>query len=259
MVRRLLFLILLSFIFISFFNSANSEDKAADSSKPSGVVGIKPETYTQVPAATAVETLPVSSSAPAVSATPEPEVPVESSQIKPEEEPAVIILDDSLPVGAITDGKWEWDSSLKYSGEKSHTEPAAKGISEHSCRVSAVDVPDGYLLEQYVYIDPVNIPSGLMVKFRFESEGREGEIGVYREAEEEVFVFNNDEAVIYDGVLPETGRWEKWVIDPDDLGLKGAKITGISFAVYGGRANWDLTRFVPSKKQNTKPAEGANN
>ena len=43
-------------------------------------------------------------------------------------------------------------------------------------------------------------------------------------------------------------------IDPDDLDLKGAKITGISFIVNGGKANWDLTRFVPAPKnlkQNT--------
>ena len=231
---------------ISFFNSANPEDRA---------INVTPSPVTS--AASAAETpapLPVTSAAA------QQEKPAEIPQAKPEEE-AKVILDDSLPAGAVTQGVWEWDNSLKYSGEKSHTQPAAKGLAEHSYRAAPVDVPDGYLLEQYVYLDPKNVPSGIMLTFRFEADDREGEIGVYREGEEEVFVFNEDEPVIYDGTLPEPGKWEKWTIDPVDLDLNGAKITGISFAVYGGKANWDLTRFVPSKniKQNSAPTKGPNN
>ena len=192
---------------------------------------------------------------PAAPVTTQPEKPVETPQVKPEEEGVIVVIDDSLPAGAATQGQWEWDSSIKYSGEKSHTQPAVKTAVEHSYKSAPVDVPEDSLLEQYVYLDPNNVPSGIMLRFTFEAEGKEGEIGVYREGEEEVFIFNDDEPVIYDGTLPQPGKWEKWTIDPNDLDLKGAKITGISFAVYGGKAYWDLTRFVPSKniKQNTGP------
>ena len=246
--RRPFYTAVLALIFISFLNSANPEDKAIDAS-PSPVTSST---------AAAIET-PVPPTATPVAA--EPEKPVEIQQAKPEEEAVKVLIDDFLPAGAVTQGIWEWDSSLKYSGGKSHTQPAAKGLAEHSYRAAPVDVPDGCLLEQYVYLDTKDVPAGILLTFRFEAEDREGEIGVYREGEEEVFVFNEDEPVIYDGTLPEPGKWEKWTIDPDDLDLNGAKITGVSFAVYGGKANWDLTRFVPSKKikQDSAPEKGPNN
>ncbi len=220
----------LALILISLLNSANPEDKAS--------------VVSPLPAAPAEATVPVSTAAA------QPEKPAEAPQAKPEEEGAKVLLDDLLPVGAVTQGIWEWDTSLKYRGEKSHTQPKAKGLTEHSYRAAPVDVPEDCLLEQYVYLDPKDTPTGIMLRFTFEADGKEGEIGVYREGEEEVFVFNDDEPVIYDGILQEAGKWEKWTIDPNDLGLKGAKITGISFIVYGGKANWDLTRFVPLKKPN---------
>jgi hypothetical protein len=267
-VRRPFCSAVLALILISFFNSANPEDKATDVSPSSGApAGIKPEaSSTTQPIPTVSPALPVTTApAPetplAAPITAQPEKPAETPQVKPEEEVAKVLLDDLLPAGAVTQGIWEWDTSLKYSGEKSHTQPPAKGLTEHSYRAAPVDVPEGCLLEQYVHLDPKNTPAGIMLKFIFEADGKEGEIGVYREGEEEVFVFNDDEAVIYDGILPETGKWEKWTIDPDDLGLKGAKITGISFIVYGGKANWDLTRFVPAAKnlkQNTG-LKGPNN
>lgn len=217
--RRPFFSAVLALVLISFFNAANPEDKATSASPPS-----------DLPAITA----------------PAPETPAAA---QPEEETAKVLIDDSLPEGAVTQGIWEWDASLKYSGERSHTQPEMQALAEHSYRAAPVDVPEDCLLEQYVYLDPRKVPAGVMLRFTFEADGKEGEIGVYREGEEEIFVFNDDEAVIYDGTLPEAGKWEKWTIDPNDLGLKGAKITGISFIAYGGKADWDLTRFVPSAKK----------
>jgi hypothetical protein len=187
--------------------------------------------------------------------------PAAEEKLPEEEGPgAIVILDDALPEGAVTQGKWEWDASLKYSESKSHTEPAANGVTEHSYRVAPLDIPENFNIEQYVYLDPGDPPEGILLRFRFESEGKEGEIGVYREGEREVFTFNDDEAVIYDGTLPEPGKWSKWEIDPDDLGLRNAKITGISFVVYGGKANWDLLQFAPSKKykNNSQPETAGN-
>ena len=221
--------VVLALVLISSFNSANPEDKA---------IGIPPSSASPA-VTTPAQEVPAA----------QPEKPAEVSPVKPEEEVLKVLLDDSLPEGALTQGTWEWDTSLKYSAEKSHTQPAEKALAEHSYRSAPVNVPEDCLLEQYVYIDPDKIPAGIMLRFTFEADGKEGEIGIYREGEEEIFVFNDDEAVIYDGTLPEAGKWEKWAIDPNDLGLKGAKITGISFVVYGGKVNWDLTRFVPSPKK----------
>ena len=134
-------------------------------------------------------------------------------------------------------------------------EPAAKGATEHSYRAKPVVIPKNSVIEQYVYLDPNDMPKGIMLKFRFENDGKEDEIGIYREGEEEVFVFNSDEPMLYDGTLPNAGKWEKLQIYCDDLGLVGAKLTGISFVTYGGRAYWDLTRIRAAKEGEQYPPE----
>lgn len=167
--------------------------------------------------------------------------PVTEEIAHPAEE--IVLIDDSLPEGAADSGIWTWDASLKYSGERSHTEPPAKVITEHSYRNAGIIIPPNSVIEQFVYLDPNNIPKGIMLKFSFEMEGKDNEIGIYREGEEEVFVFNEDEPALYDGTLPNAGGWEKLQISCDDLGLTGAKLTGISFVTYGGKVYWDLTRI----------------
>ncbi len=183
-----------------------------------------------------------------------PAIPVEE---KPKEEKAILVLlDDALPEGSTTKGVWEWDSSLKYSGERSHTEPAGKGTTEHSfITPKPIVIPEKSVIEQYVYIDPNNIPKGIMLKFRFELNAKVGEIGIYREGEEEVFVFNNDEPMLYEGTLPYAGKWERLQIPADDLDLVGAKLIGITFVTYGGKANWDLTQIKPIEKEEEAQTE----
>ncbi len=223
--RRPLFFAVLALFLISTPHKANPEDKATGSVNVSETADIAaPEEVSSA------------------------EIPAPEEE-KPQEEPgAIIILDGAFPEDAITQGIWEWDDSLKYGDSKSHSEPASEGITGHSYISAPVNVPDNCNIETYVYLDPAKPPQGILLRFRFEAEGKEGEIGVYKEGEKEVFIFNDDEAVIYDGILPEPGKWAKWSVDPDDLGLRGAKIAGISFVVYGGKANWARTRFVPSKR-----------
>lgn len=179
-----------------------------------------------------------------------PEVP--ASKL---EEEQIILIDDTLPEGSTTEGTWEWDTSLKYSGEKSHTESAGKSATEHSYRARPVVILKNSAIEQYVYLDPDNMPKGIMLKFRFENDGKEDEIGIYREGEEEAFIFNNDEPMLYDGTLPNAGKWEKLQIYCDDLDLVGAKLIGISFVTYGGRAYWDLTLIRAVKEGEQSPPE----
>jgi len=246
-------LVISTLVLVSFLNSAEPEEKASEVSVPS--VAASSEAKPEAPPVPAPE--PAKEPQPEAPVIIAPEVHAAEPQMVPVPEEEIVLFDDSLPSGATTEGVWDWDVLLKYSGERSHTEPPAKGLREHSYRAAPVAVPRNYLLEQHAYLDPRNVPAGIMLKFRFEAEdGKEGEIGVYREGEEEVFVFNDDEPVIYDGTLPEAGKWAKWTVDPNDLGLEGAKITGISFIVYGGKANWDYTRFVPSKNITKKSGPG---
>lgn len=175
---------------------------------------------------------------------PAPAVSEEKSKVSEE----LVLIDDSLPENSTTEGTWIWDDALKYSGEKSHTEPAGKEIAQHSYKSNSIEIPKNSVIEQYVYLDPNEIPKGIMLKFRVENGPTGGEVGAYWEGEEEVFVYDNDEPMLYHGVLPNAGKWEKLEIYSEDLGLEGAKLTGISFIVYGGKANWDLTKIRPIKE-----------
>ncbi|MDP2942590.1 MAG: hypothetical protein Q8O36_03675 [Candidatus Omnitrophota bacterium] len=234
--KKFFLTIITVFFVISYSNAVNPQEAGEGPvSSPAGEAA----TATEAPAAE------MTSQTPALEAA--PEVPAEGEEI--------ILIDDTLPEGSTTEGTWEWDTSLKYSGEKSHTEPAAKGATEHSYRTKPVVIPRNSVIEQYIYLDPDNMPKGIMLKFRFENDGKEDEIGIYREGEEEVFMFNNDEPMLYDGTLPNAGKWEKLQIYCDDLGLVGAKLTGISFVTYGGRAYWDLTRIRAVKEGEQYPPE----
>ena|GEM_PF-2560346 len=178
-------------------------------------------------------------------------VPEEKSKASDE----ILLIDDSLPENSVTKGIWNWDNVLKCSGERSHTEPANSGIAQHSYRSTPIKIPKGTVIEQYVYLDPNEIPKGIMLKFSVENGTNGGEIGVYWEGEEEVFVYNNDEPMLYYGVLPNAGRWEKLEVYSEDLGLEGIKLSGISFITYGGKANWDLTKIRPIKEDEGYPQE----
>jgi len=251
--KKFFLTIIAAFFIISYSNTVNPQEtgevpslqtKEQDEVPVSAPVE-EAAPKTDTPAA-APDTVPESATAPQAPA-PEaaPEIPAAE---KVEELEGIVLINDALPEGSITEGTWEWDTVLRYSGEKSHTESATEGVTEHSYRANPVVIPKNSVIEQYIYLDPDNMPKGIMLKFRFKNDGKEDEIGIYREGEEEVFVFNNDEPMLYDGTLPNAGKWETLQIYCDDLGLTGAKLTGISFVTYGGKAYWDLTRIRAVKE-----------
>lgn len=227
------------------------EATAAEASAPEAVSQAAPTDTTAVmETIETIEAIETVEAAKAIEST--EEIPTAN---KSADSDGIVLIDDAVPEGSTTGGTWGWDTSLKYSGEKSHTESAAKGITEHSYRTSPMVIPANSVIEQYVYLDPDNMPKGIMLKFGFENDSGEDEIGIYREGEEEVFVFNNDEPMLYDGTLPDAGKWEKLQIYCDDLGLVGAKLTGISFVTYGGRAYWDMTSIRAAKEREQFPPE----
>jgi hypothetical protein len=259
--KKFFFVVIAAFLVISYYNAANSQENGEalpiNTTEQDEAPPLEATEQEEAPVSAPVEEAVTGAEAAAAetfSQEPEtaPEIPAAE---KVEEDEAVVLIDDNFPEGSITGGTWEWDTSLKYSGEKSHTESAAKGITEHSYRTGPIVIPVNSVIEQYVYLDPDNMPKGIMLKFRFENDGGGDEIGIYREGEEEVFIFNNDEPMLYDGTLPNAGKWEKLRIYCDDLGLAGAKLTGISFVTYGGRAYWDLTRIRAVKEMEQSPPE----
>lgn len=238
--KRPVFVIVAILAIISYTSKINSQEP---SSVPAASTEVQPTTPTEssqpveVPQPTEPQPEPQeTTSTPAV------------SEEKPKEGSADVLIDDALPDGSAIEGTWDWDSILKYSGERSHTEPAKKEFAQHSYKSNPIEIPKNSVIEQYVYLDPNEIPKGIMLKFSVENGANDGEVGVYWEGEEEIFVYNNDEPMLYYGVLPNAGKWEKLEVYSEDLGLEGVKLTGISFVAYGGKANWDLTKIRPIKE-----------
>lgn len=156
-----------------------------------------------------------------------------------EDPPAETVwIDDGLPANAKTEGTWVWDAVTFSSGAKSHGHPPSSGLTSHGFTAEPVTLSETGMITQQVWLDPKDPPKGIMLKFKLTSAE---EVGVYWEAEEEVFNPGEEEEVWYYGLLPELGKWSSLEVLAEDLGLEGEKITGISFVTFDGRVLWDKT------------------
>jgi len=170
--------------------------------------------------------------------------PAESPPPEPPIAPDTILwIEDSLPEGVTQTGEWAWVQDIKFSGDNSHTDGIKKGLHSHSFKTAvAVELKDDSVIEQFVYLDPDNLPRGIMLKL-ITPNGKD--VDLYWEAEEEVFVDTVEYMEAwYMGFLPEPGSWQKLVIKMHELEIAPLELIGISFISYDGRAYWDRTLIV---------------
>ena len=170
-------------------------------------------------------------------------VPAESAPQQPAVSapsvPETVWLDDDLPPGAAPEGDWIWDSSNFAAGTRSHGHPSEKGVHSHGYNMEQpVTIPPGSMITQQVWLDPKDPPKGISLRFRL-STGEE--VGVYWEAEEEVFKPDETQELWYYGPLPELDKWTTLEVLAEDLGLENGQITGVRFTTYDGRVLWDRT------------------
>lgn len=163
----------------------------------------------------------------------------------------MVWLEDAPPAGARTEGTWNWNLEWVASGTQSHGHPAAPGIQRHGFTAEPVTLWPGGMIVQEVWLDPHDPPRGIALKFRL-AEG--GEVGVYWEGEEEVFVPQSNEELWYYGSLPKLGAWAKLEILVEDLGLGGRSVSGLNFLTHGGRALWDRTIIIKEAPAPQEPA-----
>jgi RHS repeat-associated protein len=155
----------------------------------------------------------------------------------------VVWVDDGLPAGATAvaaeDG-WNWISSnpSPYSGSLSHQSVVAAGAHQHYFQgaTQTLDVNAGDRLYTYVYLDPVNPPSEVMLQW---NENGSFEHRAYWGADNIPWGVNGTESRRYMGPLPATGGWVRLEVQAILLGLEGKSINGMAFTLYGGRASWD--------------------
>jgi hypothetical protein len=159
---------------------------------------------------------------------------------------AVWIL-DSLPAGAIpvadTDG-WNWVSvnpapylnNCKFS----HQAPVLAGTHQHYFTDGAgLSIGTGDVITTYIFIDPVNPPTEIMVQFVVGAGLADPNHRAYWGANSIAFGTDgtNSRRQI-SASIPPTGVWTRLDVPASQVGLEGQTINGMGFTLFGGVATW---------------------
>jgi hypothetical protein len=155
----------------------------------------------------------------------------------------VVWVEDAVPAGAAVSGSdsegWNWVSSnpTPYSGALAHQSALAAGMHQHYFyNATATLVPGiGDTLYAYVYLDPANPPSEVMLQW---NDGT-WEHRAYWGGNLIAWGTDGSASRRYMGALPPTGQWVRLAVPAAQLGLEGHTINGMAYTLYGGRATWD--------------------
>jgi hypothetical protein len=154
----------------------------------------------------------------------------------------VIWVDDAVPTGSATAGDnegWNWVSSnpAPFSAALAHQSNLFAGLHQHFFynATSTLAVNAGDKLFAYVYLDPANPPSQLMLQW---NDGT-WEHRAYWGANIIPWGTDATDSRRYVGTLPTAGQWARLEVPASQVGLEGHTLNGIAFTLYGGRATWD--------------------
>lgn len=170
--------------------------------------------------------------------------PVPSTQPPPGD---VVWVEDSVPAGATTvSGGWNWVGSdpSPVSGALAHQSALMSGGQQHffSGATDRLTVNVGDKLITYVYLDPQNPPSEIMLQW-FDAgamPGTEWEHRAYWGANMITSLgTNGTDSRRYMGPLPPVGQWVPLEVPASQVGLEGRTLSGMAFTQWDGRVTWD--------------------
>jgi hypothetical protein len=108
------------------------------------------------------------------------------------------------------------------------------------------------MLYAYVYLDPANVPSEVMLGWN----NGTWEHRAYWGANLITYGTSGTDSRRYMGPLPPVGQWVRLEVPASQVGLEGSTLRGMDFSVYGGRATWDYagkTSPTPSRPLDPQP------
>jgi hypothetical protein len=154
-------------------------------------------------------------------------------------------VDDSLPVGAAgyADGgdSWNWVTSnpAPFSGTRAHQSALATGLHDHffNFATATLSINSGDTLFAYVYLDPANPPSEVMLGWK--SASGNWEHRAYWGANQIPWGTDGTASQRFMGPLPSAGQWVKLEVPASQVGLEGTTLEGMYFMLFDGRATWD--------------------
>ncbi len=151
-------------------------------------------------------------------------------------------VEDAVPAGASIAGSgegWNWISSnpAPYSGTLAHQSALLSGLHQHYFigATATLAVVTGDTLFTYVYLDPANPPSEVMLQW---NDGT-WEHRAYWGANSIAWGTDGTVSRRYMGPLPATGQWVQLAVPASQVGLEGRTLNGMAYTLYNGRATWD--------------------
>jgi hypothetical protein len=156
-------------------------------------------------------------------------------------------VEDSVPAGAVIVGSggdaWSWIASnpTPFSGSLAHkSDNGITGVRHQhvfSNASATLTVGSDDRLFAYVYLDPANPPSEVMLQWNDGS----WEHRAYWGANNQITVWGVDgtDSRRSMGALPPLGRWVRLEVPSSSVGLAGHVLNGMAFTLVGGRASWD--------------------
>jgi len=168
---------------------------------------------------------------------------VASSTNSPASTNVVVWVEDAFPTGATGGGdggdSWNWVSNnpVPFSGALASQSAVVAGLHQHFFNWATATLPinTGDVLFAYIYLDPVNVPSELMLQWNDGS----WEHRAYWGANNITYGYDGTASRRYVGALPPAGQWTRLAVPAGQVGLEGSALKGMSFTLFGGGATWD--------------------
>jgi YD repeat-containing protein len=154
-------------------------------------------------------------------------------------------VDDALPAGASAASEggdsWNWlgYSPAPYSGTVSHQSIIASETRQHYFQgaTQTLQVNAGDSVYAYVYLDPANRPSEVMLQWCSNESGWGHR--AYWGANDIPWGTDGTADRKYMGPLPAAGGWVRLEVPASAVGLEGKTLHGMAFTLHGGRVTWD--------------------
>lgn len=158
-----------------------------------------------------------------------------------------IWIEDAVPDGATqvagADG-WNWvdNNPTPYFGRYSHKSILQAGHHQHHFENATASLVLGFgnTLYCFVFLDPTNPPQEVMLAWAI---GADFEHRAYWGANLLPFGINGTNSRRSMGALPGTGAWVRLDVPASLVGLDGATINGMAFALFDGIASYDQAGY----------------
>lgn len=155
----------------------------------------------------------------------------------------VVWVEDTIPAGATPTASggddWTWIGAnpAPFSGSLASQSNISSEDHQHYFygATDTLTINTGDKLFAYVYLDPANVPSEIMLQW---NDG-DWDHRAYWGANNIPFGTNGTVSRHFMGALPAAGQWVRLEVPASSVGLEGHVLTGMAFTLYGGRATWD--------------------